>query len=136
MNLRKPAFALCVMLLSAAMGIASRRWGYLLPSFLADFAGDTMWALAFFALFRMVLPRLKLWQVALLTFGFAIGIEFSQLWHPLWLDFLRQTKAGGLLLGFGFRWSDLICYASGSALGFLFFCGLEPDGKEVVKKPQ
>ncbi len=32
---------------------------------------------------------------------------------------IRQTTLGGLILGFGFLWSDLVCYALGVELGVL-----------------
>ncbi len=31
----------------------------------------------------------------------------------------RHTTLGGLILGFGFLWSDLVCYALGVELGVL-----------------
>ncbi len=36
---------------------------------------------------------------------------------PPWIDSVRQTTIGGLILGFGFLWSDLACYAAGVGLG-------------------
>ena len=46
-------------------------------------------------------------------------IELSQLWHPPFLEALRATTVGGLVLGYGFLWSDLICYTVGA-----FVCAL------------
>ena len=34
-----------------------------------------------------------------------------------WLDALRATLFGRLVLGQGFLWSDLVCYAAGIAIG-------------------
>jgi hypothetical protein len=109
------------MLLSAAAGIGSRRMGMVLPGFLASYLGDTMWALFFFALFRLALGRLRLWEVFLLTLSFSCLVELSQLWHPAWLEGIRGTLPGGLLLGYGFRWTDLVCYLTGCLLGWLAF---------------
>ena len=36
---------------------------------------------------------------------------------PPWIDSIRHTTLGGLVLGFGFLWSDLACYAAGVGLG-------------------
>jgi len=41
-------------------------------------------------------------------------IELSQLWHPPWLDAIRATRPGALVLGRGFVWSDLLCYLIGA----------------------
>ncbi len=110
-----------VFLTAAIIGIGSRKWDDRLPGFLAAYTGDAMWALAFFALFRGLSPRLRLGRVVALTAGFSLLIELSQLWHPAWLDRIRATLPGGLLLGFGFRWSDLVCYAAGCVIGLLIF---------------
>ena len=41
----------------------------------------------------------------------------SQLYHAPWIDAIRDTLPGALVLGYGFLWSDLACYAAGVALG-------------------
>jgi len=110
-----------VMLLSVVIGIGSRRFGGWLPDFLGNYLGDTMWALCFFALFRLLFSPKKLWEIFLITLSFAYLVELSQLWHPLWLDKIRNTLPGGLLLGFGFRSSDLLCYLAGCLMGWLVF---------------
>ncbi len=51
--------------------------------------------------------------------AFSVAIELSQLYHASWIDSIRQTTLGGLILGFGFLWSDLACYAVGVVLGVL-----------------
>ena len=43
-------------------------------------------------------------------------IEFSELCHTPWLDALRATRGGGLLLGHVFLWSDVVCVALGATL--------------------
>ena len=43
-------------------------------------------------------------------------IETLQLWHPPFLEALRATTLGGLVLGYGFLWSDLVCYTVGACI--------------------
>ena len=99
------------------LGIASRRYATRLPEFLAAYAGDTLWALAAFLGFCVVMPGASTARVALLAILFSFTIELSQLYHAPWIDAVRNTTLGGLILGFGFLWSDLACYAVGVALG-------------------
>ena len=122
---RKQIPALIVILVSAFLGIGSRKFGIIMPNFIAEYAGDTMWALAFFGYFRLFLPRQKLWKIILITLDFAFLIELSQLFHPSWLEIIRQNTLGGLLIGFGFRWTDLLCYTVGCLIGYLIFCCAE-----------
>jgi len=49
--------------------------------------------------------------------GFRFFVEISQLYHTPWIDSIRQTTLGGLVLGFGFLWTDLIWYSVGIAIG-------------------
>jgi hypothetical protein len=58
-------------------------------------------------------------MIAVLALAFSAAIELSQLYHAPWIDSIRQTTLGGLVLGFGFVWSDLACYAAGVVLGIL-----------------
>ena len=73
--------------------------------------------LAAFLGFGLVLPRASTLAVALLAMAFSVPIELSQLYHAPWIDSIRHTTLGGLILGFGFLWSDLVCYAVGVGLG-------------------
>lgn len=50
---------------------------------------------------------------------FSFAIEFSQLYHSPWIDSLRNTRVGGLVLGYGFLWSDLVSYTVGIGVGVL-----------------
>jgi hypothetical protein len=103
--------------LACLLGIGSRRCTHALPGFIAVFAGDTLWALAAFLGIGLILPRASTWTVACLALAFAVAVEISQLYHAPWLDSIRQSTLGGLLLGFGFLWSDLACYAVGVGAG-------------------
>ena len=49
----------------------------------------------------------------------SVAVEISQLYHAPWIDSIRQTTLAALILGFGFLWSDLVCYAAGVSLGIL-----------------
>ncbi len=99
------------------LGLASRAKSVQPHLPMGEYAGDTLWALLVFLGFGLLLPQGSTWRVAMLAFGFALLIEGSQLYHAPWLDALRQTRLGGLVLGFGFLWSDLVCYAVGVAGG-------------------
>jgi hypothetical protein len=104
----------------SVLGIGSRRFGSILPEFIAAYAGDTLWAFAAFLTVGLLLPRSTTRTVALLAFGLSVAIELSQLYHAPWIDSIRHTTIGGLVLGFDFVWSDVICYAAGVGIGVLF----------------
>ena len=124
---RKPMARLALIALVACLGIGSRRFASALPGFVAAYAGDTLWALAAFLFFGLVLPRVSTWRVALLAISFSIVVEVSQLYHAPWIDSIRRTTVGGLVLGYDFVWSDLACYAVGVCLGILIELISLPD---------
>ena len=52
-----------------------------------------------------------------IALAFAFAVEVSQLYHAPWIDALRRTTLGGLVLGFGFLWTDFVCYTISVAAG-------------------
>jgi hypothetical protein len=90
------------------------------PSFLTKYGGDALWALLVFFGFGFLFTRISTSRLALISIGFAWAVEFSQLYHAPWLDSIRATRLGHLVLGSTFNWPDLPAYAVGVALGALF----------------
>jgi glycopeptide antibiotics resistance protein len=83
------------------------------------YLGDALWALMIFFLFGFLFRTKETKWIATLAFLFSYSIEFSQLYHANWIDTLRQTKLGGLVLGYGFLWRDLLSYSIGIGMGIL-----------------
>ena len=56
---------------------------------------------------------------------FSYLIEISQLYQGEWINSIRDTTLGALILGHGFLFSDLICYTIGILIGvvieYLYF---------------
>lgn len=100
------------------LGLASRRFfGDIL--FVRAYVGDALWALMIFFSFAFLFNRWSTKAVALVATLFCFGIETGQLYHAPWIDELRATRLGGLILGFMFGWSDLVCYSVGVIIGVL-----------------
>jgi hypothetical protein len=97
-------------------GLASRRYGSVLPSFLAEYAGDTLWAVMAFVTIGMLAAEWPTTRVALATLLVSYGVEITQLYHAAWIDSIRATRLGALVFGYGFLWSDMVCYTVGVAL--------------------
>ncbi|WP_125717339.1 DUF2809 domain-containing protein [Pseudoalteromonas rubra] len=100
-------------IITMLLGLLSRSSLLELPDILTLYAGDTLWAMMVFWLFCCVRRGMRTVGIALLALGFAFAIEFSQLYQAQWLNDIRHTRLGGLILGFGFKGSDLVCYTLG-----------------------
>jgi hypothetical protein len=90
-----------------------------LPRWLSNSGGDALWALMILVGFGFLLPRASTLMIALLALTFAWGVEFSQLYHAPWIDAIRATIPGKLVLGNTFAWPDLVAYALGIGIGVL-----------------
>jgi hypothetical protein len=110
------AYAAALLLVVAA-GLGSRVFAPHLPAFVAAYAGDTLYATMVFILFGIAAPRWSAARVGAAALASSCAIEVSQLYHAPWIDAIRATVPGALVLGYGFLWSDLACYVAGVALG-------------------
>jgi hypothetical protein len=121
-----------------ALGLASRRYAPALPAFLAAYAGDTLWALMMFVLVGFIVPRWSRLRVGVIALAVSYAVEVSQMYHAPWIDNLRHTRLGGLVLGFGFLWSDLVCYTAGVTLGVVLEVAVSQATawrRRVAKRP-
>ncbi len=111
-------------LLAMIMGLGSRAFGEHLPPFAASHLGDALWASMIYFACRVLFTRQPLGLSLLLSLCFSFGIEFSQLYQGEWINGLRTTRVGALILGKGFLWIDLLRYTVGIAFSYALdrFC--------------
>ncbi|PFL24562.1 hypothetical protein COJ07_02730 [Bacillus cereus] len=102
------------------LGLSSRKFAFALPDLLNEYLGDALWALMIFTGFGFLFPKIETRKLAFISLIFCYGIEISQLYHAEWIDSIRATTLGGLVLGYGFLWSDLVAYTIGVGIGV--FC--------------
>ena len=100
------------------LGLLSRKIEGL-PEIISLYSGDILWALMVFLLFAFLFNKKSTIFIISWAIIFSYSIEISQLYHAPWIDSIRNTTLGGLILGFGFLWSDLICYTIGIIIGII-----------------
>ncbi|MEW9121632.1 MAG: DUF2809 domain-containing protein [Thermotaleaceae bacterium] len=116
---RKPLIYLSWVFLVMILGITSRKmWAYL-PDYIDLYLGDALWALMIYGILGVLFRELSIKKIAIGALLFCYFIEFSQLYHRPWIDNIRSTTLGGLVLGHGFLWSDLMAYGIGIGIGVL-----------------
>ena len=106
------------------VGLASRRYQAVLPKFVGEYAGDTLWALMLSLLVSALLAGRTVTYRATISLVLAFLVEISQLYHAPWIDSIRNTTLGGFVLGFAFLWTDLVCYTVGIIIGAVAEFGL------------
>lgn len=81
------------------------------------FIGDILWALMVYFIVRVLLIDSPVKIITVTSLLFCYAIEFSQLYQAAWINNLRHTLFGRLVLGNTFLWGDLLSYTVGIAIG-------------------
>ena len=68
--------------------------------------------MAFFA-WGFVLPDSTTGRLALYALITAYADEFTQIYQGDWIDAIRKTQIGHLILGTAFSWFDMLAYTVG-----------------------
>lgn len=111
---------LIAIIITIFLGLASRKYSNLLPAFGSENAGDVLWAMMVYFGFRFSLVHKSFLTSMCLSFLFSFGIEFSQLYQEDWINQIRGTTLGALILGHGFLTVDLIRYTAGIVIATFF----------------
>lgn len=113
------AWYVLAVVVTIALGLASRHFRGALPEMLGKYPGDALWALMVFFGWGAVLPRASTARIALLTLGVCLAIEMLKLYQAPWIVGIRHSTPGHLVFGQVFAWANLIAYAVGTAVGTL-----------------
>jgi Protein of unknown function (DUF2809) len=99
------------------LGLASRAASLPMPGVVRTYGGDVLSATCIYFGVRWVMHNRDIWRNAIVAYFICVLIELQQLitWTPLLR--LRNDTPVGILLGHGFLWSDLVCYAVGVLAG-------------------
>ena len=94
-------------------GYASRKYSHHLPVMIQKRTGDALWACAVFVLVAILRPRWPTFLITAVALTIAYSIEFSQIYHAPWIDSIRATWPGRMILGTTFFWRDQLAYTIG-----------------------
>lgn len=105
-----------LVLINIPVGLLSRFAPHL-PFIVKEYGGDVFSASCIFFGVRFIAVKRSLSWVTAVSYLVCIAIETSQLCQAPWLNKIRHTFPFGILLGYGFLWSDWLCYAVGVIIG-------------------
>lgn len=128
-------FYLVVFIFCTWLAIATRTHRAWFHPLAAAYGGDVIWAGMFLFLLRIFFMTIQLYKLALICYGFGVADELLQLYHAPWIESIRQTRIGGLVLGFGFLWSDMLCYAIGTLIAYALISFIERNDKKKHEPP-
>jgi hypothetical protein len=108
----------CICLIVIVLGLCSRAFSEQLPLFVTRHFGDALWGSMIYFMFRVLFVNRKLWIAFVWSLMFSFSIEFSQLYQEEWINSVRATILGGLILGKGFLGVDLVRYTVGIMISY------------------
>jgi Protein of unknown function (DUF2809) len=106
-------------LLTIAVGLLVHRGVLPLSPVARDVFGDALWAMMMMWWMGVLLPAWRPERRAVVALAICVAVEWSQRWHAPWLDAVRATRMGHLVLGSGFDARDLVAYAAGVVVAML-----------------
>jgi hypothetical protein len=98
-------------------GLLSRRSEWVHAAF-GKYPGDALWTVMVYCLVAALGPGLSRVSVTSVALLVSFAVEFSQLLRHPWLDSVRGTVLGHLVLGSTFNAPDLAAYAVGALAAF------------------
>ncbi|MGH1434537.1 MAG: DUF2809 domain-containing protein [Lewinella sp.] len=107
---------LVLIVATIALGLLSRT--SVVPRLIYPYLGDYLYALMVFLGVGCCLPRTETFKVAVISIIICYLIEFFQLYQADWINNIRNYRLGGLILGYGFLWSDIVSYTLGGWTGY------------------
>lgn len=113
---RHPKYQILFFIVALLFGLSVRNSEPHLPYYLSLIGPDMIWAGMVFLGFGILFPKTNTLTIGIYSLLFAFSIELSQLYQAPWIQDIRSNKWGGLILGHGFLWSDLLAYSMGIAL--------------------
>ena len=116
-------FAIVIALV--AIGLASKFYQGPLAFWVNNSFSSLFYEMFWIFLVIFIWLRLSPGWVAFWVFIVTSALEFMQLWKPPFLQAIRSTLIGRLLLGTTFVWGDFLYYLIGCVLGWLILRSLK-----------
>jgi len=100
------------------LGLASKGYGGPGAAWVNNAAGGIPYVVVWMGLVALLRPNWPPRAIALRVLAATVAVEFCQLWQPAWLQTLRATLPGRLVLGSQFTWGDMPYYGVGALVGW------------------
>ena len=126
---KKVKWILISILIIVPPGLYSKFYSGQAARWVNDSLGGVLYVIFWCLLAFLFLSNTKPWKIAATVFIITCFLEFLQLWHPTFLEFLRSNFIGRTILGTTFTWSDFPYYLVGCGIGWLWMKSLQKHSK-------
>jgi len=126
---KKIRWTLISIIIIVPLGIYTKFYSGQAARWVNDSLGGVLYVI-FWCLFAFLfLSNTKPWKIATAVFAVTCFLEFLQLLHPTFLEFIRINFVGRTILGTTFTWSDFPYYLMGCGIGWLWMKSLQKHSK-------
>jgi len=126
---KKIRWILISIIIIVPLGIYTKFYSGQAARWVNDSLGGVLYVI-FWCLFAFLfLSNTKPWKIATAVFAVTCFLEFLQLLHPTFLEFIRINFVGRTILGTTFTWSDFPYYLMGCGIGWLWMKSLQKHSK-------
>jgi hypothetical protein len=115
-KLRRRSYSMAAVIITIAIGLLSRSHLSIFPAVLGKYPGDLFWAETVYWTLCFVFPSASVTRIAFCAVAVSYVDEIGQLYHTPWIDQIRATAVGHLVLGTAFSWADMLSYTIGVGL--------------------
>jgi len=106
-------------LIITLLGFASKFYAGPAVKWVNNSLGGLLYEVFWCLVISLILIKNKPWKIAFSVFFITGILEFLQLWHPVFLEIIRNTFIGRTIFGTTFVPSDFIYYIFGSLVGWI-----------------
>jgi len=109
-----------IVIITIATGLFVRIKHAWFPDIVNLYLGDVLYAFMMFYIISCIVPEKRIGIRAITALVICFAIELLQLYQTDWINAVRETLPGKLILGSGFLWSDLLAYVIGVLAAYIF----------------
>jgi len=122
-------WTLISILIIVPVGLYSKFYNGPAAHWVNDSLGGVLYVIFWCLLVFLFLGNTKPWKIATTVFLITCFLEFLQLCHPPFLEFIRSYFIGRTILGTSFTWFDFPYYFAGCGIGWLWMNFLQKHTK-------
>ncbi|MBF0548751.1 MAG: DUF2809 domain-containing protein [Candidatus Riflebacteria bacterium] len=130
MKRRLTCLALIPLVILAGLWTRSHNAQFLHEIF-GKYPGDALWTVMAYLLWVIVFPSYSAYSIGAIAIFTSFIVEFSQLYQAPWIQTIRHSTLGHLILGSTFNVPDFVAYMIG---GLVAVC-CDPQKRQTEREP-
>lgn len=107
-----------LLVLLIIVGVSTKFYHGVASEFVNNHLGGIIYVIFWILFFSTILPKQKPFKITLWVFMITCVIEFTQLYHPIYLEKLREYFVFRAFFGNSFNPFDILFYLVGALVGY------------------